>query len=313
MAGFQSDLHLSSCSRLVIGIVNNMPDGALHTTERQFRKLLFTAAKNFEISLRFFSLPGVPRGDEAKSYVGSCYENIDLLWSNRLDGLIVTGTEPRAKSLTDEPYWFAIKKLVDQAEEHGTSTIWSCLAAHAAVLHLDGVQRCPLNDKLSGIFECSRVAHHELVACMPSRWYVPHSRHNSLPEPVLVTKGYHILSRSPDIGADIFVRKRRSRFIFLQGHLEYDADALLREYRRDIRRYLVGARENYPLMPRNYFDRETESALVSFEARAMIDRSPEMLMHFPRASGNFAHSWSESAISIYQSWLSCLTSPESRV
>jgi homoserine O-succinyltransferase/O-acetyltransferase len=307
MLGFQSEVHLSSRSRLVIGIVNNMPDGALQTTERQYRELLFAAAKNFEISLRFFSLPGVPRSHEAQSYVDTCYENIGQLWSSRLDGLIVTGTEPRAKSLTDEPYWFAIKELVDQAEEHGISTIWSCLAAHAAVLHLDGVQRCPLNDKLSGIFECSRVARHELVARMPSRWYVPHSRQNGLPEPVLVAKGYQILSRSPDVGADIFISKRGSLFIFLQGHLEYDAGALLREYRRDIRRYLVGARENYPLMPRDYFDFETEAALVTFQARAMIHRSPETLLHFPQASGNFAHSWSESAVRIYESWLSYLT------
>src|SRR5215472_712905 len=126
---------------LVIGLVNNMPDGALHTTERQFRELLVTAAQGFGVSLRFFSLPGVFRAPPAQLYVSECYEDIGRLWSMRLDCLIVTGTEPRAASLAGEPYWAAFTELIDQAQEHAIPTVWSCLAAHAAVLHLDGVSR----------------------------------------------------------------------------------------------------------------------------------------------------------------------------
>jgi homoserine O-succinyltransferase/O-acetyltransferase len=307
-----SAVNLRGRDQLVIGIVNNMPDGALHTTERQFHELLFAAAKNFELCLRFFSLPGLPRGHEAQSYVSRCYEDIGKLWSSRLDGLIVTGTEPRASTLTDEPYWSAIKQLVDQAEEHATSTVWSCLAAHAAVLHLDGVQRRLLCEKLSGVFECTKMSPHELVANVPSRWYVPHSRYNDLPEQELLAKGYQILSGSPVVGADIFIRKGRALFVFVQGHLEYDSGALLREYRRDIRRYLAGERDNYPPMPRDYFDFDTQAALLTFRGRAMIDRNADLLLHFPPGSGNLAHSWHEPAVSFYGSWLSHLVRRDDR-
>ena len=42
---------------LVIGLVNNMPDGAFKTTERQFRELLTFARGDTPIRLRLFSLP----------------------------------------------------------------------------------------------------------------------------------------------------------------------------------------------------------------------------------------------------------------
>ena len=47
---------------------------------------------------------------------------------------------------------------------------------------------------------------------------------------------------------------QKSLFVFFQGHPEYESDTLLREYRRDIGRYLRSEAENYPLLPRNYFD-----------------------------------------------------------
>ena len=52
---------------IVIGLVNNMPDGALKTTERQFRELLCAAAGKMPLRLRIFSLPEALRG-EAVSY-----------------------------------------------------------------------------------------------------------------------------------------------------------------------------------------------------------------------------------------------------
>ena len=43
------------------------------------------------------------------------YRDIAELWDTPLDGLIVTGTEPRAADLKDEPYWEALSALVDWA------------------------------------------------------------------------------------------------------------------------------------------------------------------------------------------------------
>jgi homoserine O-succinyltransferase/O-acetyltransferase len=298
---------------IVIGLVNNMPDAALQTTERQFRELFFAASHNLVVRLRFFSLPEVPRADAGRSHVSQHYEEISELWASHLDGLIVTGTEPRAPALADEPYWPTLTKLVDWAEDHAISTVWSCLAAHAAVLHIDGIGRRAFREKLTGVFDCTKATDHPIVVGAPSRWRVPHSRYNELPEEALVSRGYCILSRLPGTGADMFVKQRRSLFLFVQGHLEYDPGALLREYRRDIRRFLAGERDSYPEMPRGYFDEDAAPALAAFRRQALGNRSIDLLLTFPAiAEGKLTHPWLGPAVRIYANWLSYLVEQRSR-
>src|SRR5579862_1431475 len=198
-----------------------MPDSALQTTERQFRELLGAVSGDRQVRLRFFSIADVPRQEAGRSYVAGEYEDIGELWGSGVDGLIVTGTEPRANSLHEEPYWRTLTRLVDWAEENTCSTVWSCLAAHAAVRYLDGVERQRFPEKLSGVFECAIAAEHPIVAGMPPRWRMPHSRHNTLPQDALGASGYETLSVSPEAGADMFVKQRRSLFLFVQGHPEY--------------------------------------------------------------------------------------------
>ena len=293
---------------LVIGLVNNMPDGAFKTTERQFRELLASAAGDLPLRLRFFSLPEAVRGEAIRAYITDHYEKFSTLWSSRLDGLIVTGTEPRTAVLADEPYWGSLTKLVDWAQEHTTSTVWSCLAAHAAVYHLDGIGRQKLPEKLSGVFDCSRAGAHRILAGAPDVWRMPHSRSNDLPAPALSAAGYQILSTSRLAGADMFIKQTKSLFVFLQGHPEYDADSLLREYHRDVGRFLRAEREAYPQMPSGYFDASASAALAGFRTRALRERHMDLLTHFPAVDvqGPAAHVWRPQAMHIYSNWLSLL-------
>lgn len=305
-------LRSSGPDHLVIGLVNNMPDGALRATERQFGGLLRAASDNVSVSLRYFSLPGVPRGSQAQAYIEQYYENIDQMWLGQLDALIVTGTEPHAPVLQDEPYWPALRQLVDDVNKNAIPTIWSCLAAHAAVLHTDGIHRRPLRDKLCGVFECQRVGNHEILADGPLRWCVPHSRQNGLPEEELLSKGYLVLSRSPQVGADIFVREDSALFIFLQGHLEYDPEALFLEYRRDVRRFLTGERSIYPAMPIGYFDSETAGTLTAFQTQAINQRSSEAFLQFPKMPTGSQWAWRGLAVRLYSNWLSYIRGLQNR-
>jgi homoserine O-succinyltransferase len=291
---------------IVIGLVNNMPDTALRATEQQYCELLSQAARDRAVSLRFFFLPGLPRGPEAQAHLRRRYSEIGELWEAHLDGLIVTGTEPRAAALSDEPYWPVLANLVDWAEEHTISTVWSCLAAHAAALRNDGICRRRFNQKLFGVFDCAKAADHPILIGAPARWRVPHARYNDLAEEDLAARGYCILSRSDAAGADMFVKQRNSLFVFLQGHPEYDSGALLREYRRDVRRFLGGQSDGYPEMPRAYFDDDTEASLVALKARALRDRDPNVLRDFPDvwAEEKLACDWRQLAVHLYTNWLS---------
>ena len=298
---------------LVIGLVNNMPDSALQTTERQFRELLTTAAEGRDVRLRLFSFPELIREDAGRAYVAEHYENIESLWQGQFDGLIVTGAEPRTAVLSDEVYWTSLTRLVDWAEEHTTSTVWSCLAAHAAVLHLDGIVRRRYPSKLHGLFACHRVGEHPLLAGLPAAWSIPHSRLNTLASEDLKAAGYDIVSDSLEAGADAFVRRERSLFLFFQGHPEYDPGALLREYRRDVARFLAGTLDAYPDMPRGYFDADTTLALDAFRERALHDRRSSLLDEFPKfeAREKLSHSWRAPAVRLYANWLTYLATARS--
>ena len=246
---------------LTIGLINNMPDAALQATERQFKGLLKAAAESNIVDLRYFSFPSVKRSWAARSRIERFYTDISDLNHLRLDGLIVTGAEPKAEFLTEEPYWQEFTDLVDWAEANTRSTIWSCLAAHAAVLHLNGIERHQLRKKCSGVFDCHKVADDWLTRDVPAPLKVSHSRLNGLRGSDLVAQGYQVLTQSRQAGVDIFTKQLHSQFIFFQGHPEYDVMSLQREYRRDISRFLAGERDAYPDIPSGYFDAETERRL----------------------------------------------------
>ena len=291
---------------VVVGLVNNMPDGALRVTEWQVRDLLTRAAgeAGVAVDLRLFSLPEVPRSATGREHCRRFHEPIAALWRGGVAGLIVTGTEPKAPSLEDEPYWPALARLIDWAEDHTVSTIWSCLASHAAAWRLDRIARQPLPGKLFGVFDCERVSQHPIVAG-PPRWQAPHSRCNSVSEDELRAAGYRILSRSAEAGVDMFARDGDSLFLFVQGHPEYDATALFGEYRRDVRRYLAGERDEYPDLPDGYFDEAARAELLAFSARAVGRRDPGMLNEFPAESvgAGLTAPWRDAATRIYANWL----------
>jgi homoserine O-succinyltransferase len=282
-----------------------MPDAALETTETQFLELLSAAAEHRWIHLRLFSLPDIPRTERGRSFL-SKYCNAQDLWKADLDGLIVTGTEPRATNLTDEPYWRTFTELVDWADYNTISTIWSCLAAHAAVLHLDGIRRIPLGEKCFGLFDCEVVDVHPITADLPSRFHAPHARCNDLAARELAARGYRVLTRSREAGVDIFVQQQHSLFVFCQGHPEYDSRSLLNEYRRDVGRFLKRERGDYPGMPRDYFDMATAEAMRAFQRRAYFDRRDVLMEDFPAALAEplLANTWFTSSVTIYRNWLS---------
>ncbi len=305
-----SAVELRGANCLTIGLVNNMPDAAWEATERQFLDLIRAATCNTVVHLKLFSLPDVPRADHVRGELAERYRDISQLWDTRLDGLIVTGTEPRAAALEDEPYWPTLTKLVDWARENSASTIWSCLAAHAAVLRADRIERRPLKDKQFGVFDCQVVAAHPLMTGMAPLLRVPHSRYNGLPERALATSGYRLLTQSAATGADAFVRDEQggSLFVFFQGHPEYETNTLAREYRRDVGRFLRGEREHYPAAPEGYFNGAATALVNAFRACAIGDRRASLIADFPFAAleAGLENAWRCSAIGVYENWVDYL-------
>lgn len=289
-----------------IALINNMPDAALEDTELQFFELLDAASGNLPVFLNLYSLDGVPRGERGMRHLNTFYQEISDLWDDRLDGVIVTGTEPHHADLKDEPYWRILSNVLDWAATNTTSTILSCLAAHASALHSDGISRQRLPDKQFGVFRSDQVCEHVIVENLGRSLCFPHSRWNELRESDLVTNGYTILTKSSEAGVDIFVKqKARSLFLYFQGHPEYGAETLLKEYRRDVRRFLTGERDAYPGMPHGYFDISASRALAEFQEIALRHRTEQLMERFPQAliTDTLSSQWHSPAMSVYGNWL----------
>ena len=121
---------------------------------------------------------------------------------------------------------------------------------------------------------------------MPPLIRIAHSRWNELPEDELLANGYAILTRSTAAGVDAFVKQGRSLCLFFQGHPEYDARALLREYRRDLGRFLRHERETCRSPPHGYFAERAKPLLDDFQQRALADRRDGLMEHFPLVALN---------------------------
>jgi homoserine O-succinyltransferase/O-acetyltransferase len=299
---------------ITIGLINNMPDSALEATERQFISLLSEASDGMQIRLSRYMMPDVPRQEAARHYLNRFYTSVEDLWDRHLDGLIVTGREPLTPNLMDEPYWKSFTRVVEWAHSNTHSTVWSCLAAHAAILHLDGITRLKRNDKLCGVFDCVRTADHRLTAGTPARFRLPHSRWNGVLEGELTSCGYRVLTRSRDAGIDTFIKQQRTLFVFFQGHPEYESDTLLREYRRDVGRYFKGETDKYPSMPQSYFDSDLVDALTALQERAACGRNEELLLEISNALGErtIANTWNSSATGVYKNWLDYICAQKER-
>ena len=278
---------------LTIGVVNNMPLAAIHSTERQFRDILDAAGPDISFQIRWFRfLPARP----------ASYEPLEALWHGPLDGLIVTGAEPRAALLQDEPIWQALTKTIDWASEHTSSTIFSCLGAHAAVLYLDGVERRLHKEKIFGVFDSVKVSDHPLLADTPDQWQVPHSRWNDLPEDELTARGYTVLAKSRDAGVDLFTKQSaRSLFLFIQTHPEYSPNTLLREFLRDMSRFNNRQQEQYPTIPQNYFGDHQVAALEAL--RHDPQRGCQPTEEELRQQSTMLKSWRPFAVQLYRNWL----------
>ncbi|MBV8800814.1 MAG: homoserine O-succinyltransferase [Alphaproteobacteria bacterium] len=268
---------------LRIGLLNNMPDAALECAERQFGNLLSAAAPNLNIRWYLFTLRSIPRTTEGNLHLlRQYYGGMMDLFRTPLDAIVVTGTEPQQPDLRQEPYWSDLAMLFDWVDQERVPALFSCLAAHAAVLHYSGIPRQRLPQKRLGLFEHAAVARHPLTASMTAPVRVAHSRWNELPVEALGEEGYRILTYAPEAGADLFVPRNRDDLLFHQGHPEYDADTLAREYRRDVKRFLAGCADSYPDCPKNYFGAGEHEALGRFREKAMHERDERLMDFFPQ-------------------------------
>src|SRR4051794_31480333 len=95
-----------------VGLINNMPDAGLRTTELQFARLLKEAAGPLDVRLRLFSLRSIPRAAQTRERMAGFYDDAAFLEAADIDALIVTGAQPSSADPKAEPYWDELAQLI---------------------------------------------------------------------------------------------------------------------------------------------------------------------------------------------------------
>ena len=292
---------------LHIGLLNMMPDKALEATERQFFRLVGESNPIAQFFVHPFSLPELERSAKGQKHVDKYYESFEQIQEKGLDALIITGATPMDPELSNEPFWDPLIKVIDWAAEHVTSTLCSCLTTHAVMQFRYGLHRVRQPDKIWGVFPHQVVdASHPLVGDVNSRFHVPHSRWNAVTREQFDAAGLRVLVESQDIGVHLATSPDGLRFVFFQGHPEYDTVSLLKEYKREVLLFVSGELEQYPPMPDSYFGLQQKAIMDEFawrlhRARAAGEESPG----FPEqlVARELDNTWHDTAEAVIANWI----------
>lgn len=292
---------------LHIGLLNMMPDAALMATERQFFRLVGMSNQIAQFHMHVFTLDSLPRGEAAQAYIAQYYENFADLKQKGLDALIITGANPVQANLEDEPFWGGLMEVVEWAQVNVTSTLCSCLASHAIVQHLYGIRRRPLGFKRWGVYKHAlTMPEHPLVSNLNTHFDVPHSRFNQIDRQQLEAKGLKVLAESQKAGVHLAVSPDLFRFVFFQGHPEYDGISLMKEFRREVNAWYLGRRPDYPPFPQNYFRPQVKAILNEYRLRLIVaQQQGTELPEFPEANllPLLPNTWRDTAKSMVSNWI----------
>jgi homoserine O-succinyltransferase len=292
---------------LHIGLLNMMPDAALAATERQFFRLVGESNQIAQFHMHPFTLDELERSPEAMQYVRRYYEPFQRLQADGLDALIITGANVTQPDLAAEPFWEPLIEVIGWAHENVTSILCSCLATHAVLQFKHAQRRRRLPAKRWGVYRHHVVDRtHPLVNDVNTLFDVPHSRFNSVDRDQFEAAGLHVLVESAEAGVHLAVSEDLFRIVYFQGHPEYDTISLLKEYKREVDRFVRGEREDYPPFPENYFSLRTRGILAEHHDRMLTAAGRgEPPPEFPEAliSGGLHNTWHDTAEAVIDNWV----------
>lgn len=292
---------------LHIGILNLMPDAALEATERQFMRMVGGCNRIAQFKIHLFTVPEYPRSEKAQAHIDAYYESFEYIREVGLDALIITGANPVQARLEDEPFWKPLLEIVEWAQACVSSIMCSCLATHAIVKHFWGIERYKLDQKRWGVFSHRIVDfEHPLVSNINTRFDAPHSHVYEVNARQMNQKGLRVLVSSEEADFHLATSRDGFRFVFFQGHPEYDRISLFKEYKREVARYISGERDSYPPFPEYYLSREATRILNQFRDNVLSDDGNEIRMEqFPEQAvvPLLDDTWGDTGKAVVNNWL----------
>ncbi|MDX8387413.1 MAG: homoserine O-succinyltransferase [Ghiorsea sp.] len=296
---------------LNVGLLNMMPDAALSATEIQFMRLVGSSNQIAQFFIHPFTVSGLSRNAKAENHIENHYKSFEDIKTMGLDALIITGANVSNPNLEEEAFWQPLQEVVAWARENVSSILCSCLATHALVQSLYNIKREHMGQKLWGVYP-HRVTDkkHPLLRDVNTRFDVPHSRFNQITRAQLEAAGLSVLIESETAGVHLAATQDQYSMVFFQGHPEYDTNSLLKEYKREVLRFINDERADYPPKPEFYFNEAASKLVDSFQAQSIMiktdgDNTTGEIPTFPEQAieDELDNTWRDSSKGIINNWL----------
>jgi len=244
-------------------LLNLMPTKEITETQL-LRKLSNTP---LQVEVEFLQTASYVSKNVAPEHLESFYTTFDKVRDSHYDGMIITGAPVENMEFEDVDYWKELCDIMEWTSHNVYSTLHICWGAQAGLYYHYGVQKYPLEQKMSGIFKQKILKPQSpLFRGFDDDYYEPHSRYTEvLEKDILAVPELELLSVSDEAGVCV-VKSSDNRRVFITGHPEYDANTLAMEYSRDVKKGLPIA------MPKNYFpnDDPTATPIVRWRAHAQL-------------------------------------------
>lgn len=190
----------------------------------------------------------------------------------QFDRLIITGAPLEQMPFEEVRYWPQLQQIMHWADEHVERTLYICWAAQAGLYEHYGINKRALPDKMFGIFDQSVLSPDSfLMRGLAPSFKMPNSRHTEVSQADVERandKGLQLIAASEESGVGVMATQDGRR-TFIVGHLEYAADTLDKEYKRDLSK-------NLPI------------------------KAP---LHYYNQEGQIEFSWQSDAAKFYRNWL----------
>ena len=258
-----SRAHAQDIRPLRIVILNLMP--LKITTETDLIRLLSNTPLQMDVT--FMKLKSHTPKNTPIEHMMMFYKDFDELAARKFAGMIIPGAPVEHLPYEEVGDWDEVTRIFEWAKTHVTSTLYICWAAQAGLYYHYGIPKYPLERKMFGIFR-----QHVTQPLLPifrgfdDFFYMPQSRHTEIRRADIAADDRLTLAvESPESGVGM-VMARGGREFFITGHLEYSADTLDKEYRRDL-----GKRDDVD-MPVNYYEGDDPSRrpVVTWRAHANL-------------------------------------------
>jgi len=215
---------------LRIVLLNLMPKKK--ETEIQFARLLGNSPLQIELTL-MATASYTPKNTEP-GYLRRYYRSLDDIRDEYFDAILVTGAPVETLPFEEVNYWPELQEIFTWSQQHCFRRFGICWGAQALLYHLYGIRKHQLEEKVFGVYDHVVTENtSRLMKGFTDRFPMPVSRYTAnLRDEILLVPQLDLLAESSTSGPGM-VRDRKTGDIFIFNHLEYDAETLAAEYKRD--------------------------------------------------------------------------------